>query len=247
MEYDTYRSERGDELAYQFVAGVSPTVVYLNGFRSNMRGGKSTFVREFCVKHGFAFATLDYSGHGLSGGDFLTGSVSTWKTEVEALLARVNPASVVYVGASMGAWIAALLATHSQVPVKGLIGIGASICFADSLLRRLSAIEAAQLRADGVTFVASAYGDGPYPITQLLLDDAEALCAPGEGFDLTCPVRLIHGLDDPDVPWARTIDYADAFGSKDVRVTLIKGGDHRLSSPEALDYLGQTLREVLAF
>ena len=247
MKYGTFCSKRGEQLAYQFVVGASPTVVFLNGFRSDMRGGKSTFVRQFCVEHGLAFATLDYSGHGLSGGDFLNGTVSAWKADAEALIELVNPASVVYVGASMGAWIGALLAAKSPVPVKALIGIGTSICFADELFRRLSAIEAAQLEADGLTFVASAYGDGPYPITRGLLDDAQSLSELGGGFDLTCPIRLIHGLDDPDVPWARTIEYTNAFSSRDVRVSLIKGGGHRLSSPRALEHLRQTLREVLAF
>jgi pimeloyl-ACP methyl ester carboxylesterase len=236
----------GHALAYRYSEGASPTVVFLGGFRSDMGGEKARYIESVAQRAGNATLCLDYSGHGLSGGEFEKGCVSDWAEDARIVIDAVAPGAVLIVGSSMGGWIMGLLATRFADRLVGAIGIASAPDFAADLLpAKLTSEALGEIERDGVTYIESAYGDGPYPITAHLLADGARCAVLDSKIEVKCPVRLIHGLDDPDVPWMRSVEFAGAFAGGDVRVELVKGGGHRLSQPAELARIGTLLRELL--
>ncbi len=225
------------------LAGTGPGVVFLGGFRSDMQGSKALFLRDHCAAQGRAFLRLDYSGHGQSGGVFEEGSIGAWAADAEAAFLALTNGPQVLVGSSMGGWIALLLARRHPGRVMRVIGIAAAPDFTAALMEpALPPAMLAAIARDGVAHIPSDYG-APYPITRHLLAESRAhLLLPG-GFDLPCPLHLLQGMADPDVPWRHALATLEACRRTDTRLTLIRDGDHRLSRPEDLALLAQLLSD----
>ena len=243
----TGRLDRGDgvELAWARLDGNAPTVVFLPGFRSDMTGDKATALEEFCAARGQAMLRFDYSGHGASGGDFAHGTIGVWAADALAAIDQLTEGALVLVGSSMGGWIALLTALARPDRLAALIGIAAAPDFTEALMwEAMTFEERATLMRDGVLAVPSQYGD-PYPITRALIEDGRNHLLLSDPIDIRCPVRLLHGQCDPDVPWEMALRIAEQVESTDVQVTLVKDGDHRLSRPQDLALLRRTLAALL--
>lgn len=246
------RLDRGDgvELAWAKLAGRGPTVVFLPGFNSDMQGSKATSLRDWCAGRGRAMLRLDYSGHGASGGAFTDGSVGRWMLDAMTVierqtLARETESDLLLVGSSMGGWIALLLARALAGRVVGLVGIAAAPDFTERLMwQSMTPGERATIARQGYLDVPSEYG-APYRVTLGLIEDGRKHLLLGASIPLTCPVRLLQGQRDADVPWETALRLAEAVVSEDVQVCLIKDGDHRLSRPQDLALLAATVGALL--
>jgi pimeloyl-ACP methyl ester carboxylesterase len=230
-------------------AVVFPTVVFLGGFKSDMTGGKATALDEFCNARGLAFLRFDYSGHGASSGDFLDGTISRWSADALAAIDRLTEGPLILVGSSMGGWIMLLAALQRRARIKGLIGIAPAPDFTEELIwRRLPGSDQHRLMMQGRLEQPSEYSAEPYVITRALIEDGRRHLllggTTGGAIDLDMPVRLLHGMRDPDVPYRQSLRLAESLASRDVRVTLIKDGDHRLSRPEDLALLCDAVAEL---
>jgi len=243
----TGRLDRGDgvALAWARQPGTSPTVVFLPGFRSDMTGDKATALAAFCGERGQALLRFDYSGHGASGGRFEDGTIGGWTDDALAVIDRLTEGPLVLVGASMGGWIALLAAIARPDRVAALIGIAAAPDFTEALIwQAMSFEQRATLMRNGILEQPSRYGD-PDPITRALIEDGRTRLLLNAPIALDCPVRLLHGQDDPDVPWEMALRIAEQVTSRDVQVMLVKDGDHRLSRPQDLALLRRTLAPFL--
>ncbi len=243
----TGRLDRGDgvELAWARRGGTDPTVVFLPGFRSDMTGDKATALAAYCAERGQAMLRFDYSGHGVSGGRFEDGTIGRWTDDALAVIDRLTEGPLVLVGSSMGGWIALLAALARPDRVAALIGIAAAPDFTETLMwQAMSFEQRATLMRDGVLPRPSEYGE-PYPITRALIEDGRSRLLLHASIALDCPVRLLHGQDDPDVPWEMALRIAEQLTSQDVQVILVKDGDHRLSRPQDLALLCWTLTPFL--
>jgi pimeloyl-ACP methyl ester carboxylesterase len=218
-------------------------VVFLGGFRSDMTGTKALWLEDWCRARGRAFLRFDYSGHGASGGAFEDGCVGDWAEDAAAVLGlTVGPQ--VLVGSSMGGWIALLLARTMPDRVAGLVGIAAAPDFTDDLMAGLTEGERAMLAATGRVVRASAYGD-PDVFTARLFADGAAQRVLASPLDLPCPVRLLQGTADVDVPVAVALRLLGHATGPDIRLTLVKGADHRFSTPDCLALIGQAVDDGL--
>ena len=236
----------GRRIAFRFTPGAGPLLVFLPGYMSDMAGSKACAVFEWARERGRAALLLDYSGCGESDGDFADGALSRWRDEVLALIAgqspKVEDGRVVLIGSSMGGWLMLLVARALPADrLAGLIGIAAAPDFtewgfAEPERRRLAA---------GETLLApSAYGPEPTPTHPGFWRDGQDNRLLEQEIAIDCPVRLLHGQDDPDVPWELSLRLARALRSAAVRVTLVKDGDHRLSREEDIALLLRTVEEV---
>lgn len=216
----------GRRIAFQHVPGTGPTTMFLPGYRSDMAGGKATALAEWAEAQGRACLLLDYSGCGESPGDFSDGTLGRWQDEAAALLASQVTGPVVLVGSSMGGWLALLLGRALGPRLTGLIGIAAAPDFTDW---GYTAEQKRRLAEDETVFEDSSYGPEPTPTHPGFWADGQARRVLGGEIAIDCPVRLLHGQDDGDVPPEISLRLARALRSTDVQVTLVKGGDHRLS------------------
>ncbi len=243
----TGRLDRGDgvELAWARQDGRSPTVMFLTGFRSDMTGDKATALAAFCAARGQAIVRFDYSGHGTSGGRFEDGTIGRWAEDALEVIDRQTDGPLVLVGSSMGGWIALLAALARPHRVAALVGIAAAPDFTETLMwEAMTFEERATLMRNGVLHAPSQYGE-PYPITRALIEDGRTRLLLGDPIAIDCPVRLLHGQQDPDVPWEMSLRIAEQVTGQDVQVHLVKDGDHRLSRPQDLALLIRTLGPLL--
>jgi len=224
-----------------------PGLVFCGGFRSSMAGEKATFLDGFAAERGLAFLRFDYRGHGASGGVFTDLVLGDWIADALLVLDRLTDGPQILVGSSMGAWVATRAALARPGRVAGLVGIAAAPDFTEDLmLPALGEEGQARMRRDGFIDRPSAYGDGPYRITWRLIEEARAHLLLRGPVPFAGPVRLLHGMADPDVPWRQSLKLAEALTGPDVRLILVKDGDHRLSRPRDLDLLGRAVEEVEA-
>ena len=243
----TGRLDRGDgtELAWIRLDGHGPTIVFFPGFRSDMTGDKATAIAASRAARGQAMLRFDYSGHGASGGAFEAGTVGIWAADALAVIDRLSEGPLILIGSSMGGWIALLTALQRPGRIAGLIGIAAAPDFTEKLMwEAMTFEERATLLREGILRIPSQYGE-PTPITRVLIEDGRAHLLLDGPILLDCPVRLLHGQADPDVPWEMALRIADRVVSPDVAVTLVKDGDHRLSRPRDLASLLRTIEGVL--
>jgi pimeloyl-ACP methyl ester carboxylesterase len=237
------RLDRGNgiQLAWIRIDGRAPTIVFLPGFRSDMTGDKATALAELCAERGHAMLRFDYSGHGASDGDFLDGCIGDWAADALAAIDALTEGPVVLVGSSMGGWIGLLTALARPDRIAGFVGIAAAPDFTQRLMwESMTPAEKATLDRDGVLYVPSQYGE-PTPVTRRLIDDGAAHHVLTGRIPLRCPIRLLHGQADPDVPWQFALTIAGQAESQDVRIILVKDGDHRLSRPADLALLRETV------
>ena len=238
--------EAGASIAYHTLAGKSPGIVFMTGFMSDMNGGKALALENLCRDRGHAFLRFDYQGHGASSGNFADGTISLWAEDALAAFDALTEGPQVIVGSSMGGWIMLLTALARPERVAGLVGIAAAPDFTEDLLPQSLKKEHLQtIKTDGVVVIPSDYED-PYTITRALLDDGTHHVVMNTEIALNCPVRLLHGLEDSSVPWQRSLALQERLQSDDVEVTLIKGGDHRLSGDKDLKQLQKTTASLLS-
>ena len=228
---DTGRLEREDgvRLAWARTPGRGPATVFLPGFRSDMTGSKAVAAEGWCRAAGTGCLRLDYSGHGASDGTFTDGTIGAWTRDALLLIDRLTEGPLLLMGSSMGGWIALLVALARPERVAGLIGIAAAPDFTEALMwEAMMPGERARLQAEGVLLVPSQYGE-PTPVTLRLIEEGRRHLLMQGPVGVRCPVRLLQGQRDPDVPWETALRLAARVESEDVQVTLVKDGDHRLS------------------
>lgn len=231
-------------LACVTTPGAGPTVVFLPGYASNMNGTKALHLERLCLEQGRAFLRLDYQGHGESSGAFADGTLGAWADDALAVIDAVTPGPLLLVGSSMGGWIALLAALRLRERVAGLVGIAAAPDFGDEIWNDLAEPARATLRRDGLLSVPSDYGPEPGVVTLAFIEESRRHNLLGADIAISCPVRLLHGMADPDVPFHRSLAIAERVVSADVRVTLLKGGGHRLSEPSELALIGDTVMQL---
>lgn len=233
--------EDGHSVAFMRQAGALPGLVFVGGFRSDMTGTKADFLADYAGKRGHAYLRFDPLGHGASSGRFEDGTISRWRDDLLAVLDRQSEGPQILVGSSMGAWLCCLAIAARPDRIAGFTAIAPAPDFTERLIRpALSPEQSAALARDGLVTLPSAYGE-PTPITRALLaDGVRNTVLPGP-IHVPGPVRILHGLADPDVPWQLGIKLAEACESPDVTVTLVKDGDHRLSRAPDLARLAATL------
>ncbi len=238
--------EDGATIAYHRITGNAPGVVFLGGFMSDMTGTKATALDAFCRARGQAFLRFDYFGHGRSSGEFSEATVGRWKDDALCVLDNLTAGPQVLVGSSLGGWIMLLAALARPARVKALIGIAAAPDATEDLMwnRFAPELQAAILR-DGQARIPSAYGAEGYLITRKLIEDGRKHLVLGKPIPISSPVRLIHGMRDADVPYRVSIELAEKLQSEDVRVDLVKDGDHRLSRERDLALLTRQLELLL--
>jgi len=216
----------GRRIAFRYTHGRGPCLVFLPGYMSDMSGSKATALFAEAELAGRACLLLDYSGCGASAGDFAEGMLSKWRDEVLALVASYVSGPVLVVGSSMGGWLMLLVAEHLKHRLAGLIGIAAA---PDFTRWGYTEEQRAALAAGETVYEPNPYGPEPTPTHPAFFADAECHLRLESTIDLACPVRLIHGKADADVPWAISLRLEAALRSDDVQVALVEDGDHRLS------------------
>lgn len=237
----------GRRIAHRFTDGPGPVLVFLPGYMSDMAGSKASVLFGHAVAQRQACLLLDYSGCGESSGAFADGSLSRWRDEALALIAaRCAGRALILVGSSMGGWLMLLLAEALGDRVRGLIGIAPAPDFTDW---GFDEAQKALLQTGETLYEDNPYGPAPTPTHPLFWADGQANRLLHRTIAVDCPVRLLQGQHDTDVPWDTALSLAAALRSADVQVTLIKDGDHRLSDEAQLLLLLRTadaLREQVA-
>ncbi len=235
----------GAAIAYHVLAGKKPGIVFLTGFMSDMTGGKALALESWCRKTDRAFLRFDYTGHGASSGAFADGTIGAWAEDAVFALDKLTQGPQVLVGSSMGGWIMLLAALARPERVAGLLGIAAAPDFTEDLMDgELTQEQRETMEREGRVEIPTDYDD-PYVITKALIEDGRNNLLLRSPIALTCPVRLIQGMKDTDVPWKTALAIQDRLTGGDVEVTLVKDGDHRLSEPEDLARLTRTLEGLL--
>ncbi len=236
--------ENGVNIAYHANAGVNPTIVFLGGFMSDMTGTKATALETHCRDHRRAFVKFDYRGHGASDGRFRDGTIGRWLQDSLDIIDHITNGSLILVGSSMGGWISLLAALARPERVKAVIGLAAAPDFTNDIWTSLSESQKREMKTQGFIEQPSDYSDEPYVITRDLIEDGASHCLLNAPIALRCPVRLIQGMQDTDVPWTTALRIVERLESDDVTVTLVKSGDHRLSEPADLKRLMETVETL---
>ncbi len=242
----------GTTIAYHKTAGDktgkrAPGLVFLGGFMSDMTGTKALALESHARTAGLDFLRFDYLGHGASSGRFEDGTIGRWAEDAVAVLDALTEGPQILIGSSMGGWIMLLAALARPERVAGLVGVAAAPDFTENLMwQKFSPEIQATMARDGVYREPSEYGAEPYAITMELIVEGRNHLLMGAPIPISCPVRLIHGSADPDVPCKLSLDLMDRLTSTDVEVTLVKGGGHRLSEPADLARLAETVAALSA-
>lgn len=237
---------QGRRLAYRRSEGTGTGLVWLSGFNSDMQGSKVTTLEAWAQSNGCPFLAFDYSGHGLSDGDFADGTVSRWREDTLAAIDKLTTGPQVLVGSSMGGWMALLAATARTERVTGLVLIAPAPDFTETLMWPSFSAEAqAEIMDTGVHMRPSDYGE-PYPITRALIEDGRRWQLLESEIAFDGPVRILQGMQDPDVPWQHAERLVGGIRSEDLTFTLIKDGDHRLSRDQDIARLVSTCADVTA-
>jgi pimeloyl-ACP methyl ester carboxylesterase len=237
-------------IAVRARAGGAPGLFWLGGFNSDMRGTKALALDAWAAEHDRACVRFDYSGHGESGGAFVDGTIGRWLEESVAVFEQFCTGPQVVIGSSMGGWIALLLARElarrpaGRASLAGLVLIAPAPDFTEELMwKGFSPEIRREIESQGVWLRPSAYGE-PYPITRALIEEGRSHLLLGSAIDVGCPVRILQGAQDPDVPWRHAFALADRLPSDDVVLTMIQDGDHRLSRPQDIARILAAVAEI---
>ena len=235
----------GNFVAYARSEGSAPTVVFLGGFRSDMTGTKAMALEAWAQRSGHAYLRFDYLGHGQSSGRFEDGTIGRWLDDSLAAIDQLTTGRLVLVGSSMGGWLSLLAARARPQRLAGLVLIAAAPDFTERmLLKGLSPGDRAALERDGRLERPSQYSPEPSVFTWKLIEEGRKHLLLDSRLELPCPVRLLHGQSDPDVPWEYSLQIARHLEAPEVITTFIKGGDHRLSTPADIARLIATVEEL---
>ena len=228
--------------------GATPGLFWLSGYRSDMVSTKASALDALGAAEGWAVTRFDYSGHGQSGGDFLDGTIGRWLEEAEAVFALTTGPQVV-IGSSMGGWLALLMARAlarrtDAAPIAGMVLIAPAADFTEELMwKQFSPAIKREIETKGFWTRPSEYAEGGYPITKRLIEEGRDHLMLGGLIETGCPVHILQGVKDPDVPWRHAQELVSRFSRDDVVLTLIKDGDHRLSRPEDIERLIAAVKE----
>ena len=232
--------------------GEKPGLLWLGGFKSDMSGIKAVALDRWAAAHRRACLRFDYSGHGESDGKFTDGTISRWLEESVAVFDAYCDGPQVLVGSSMGGWLALLLArelmrretSRGPASLTALVLIAPAVDFTEELMwKRFPAEVKRKLQSVGLWERPSQYSAEPYPITAALIEDGRRHLLLGGLIETGCPVRILQGGADPDVPWRHAVELVSRLAQNDVVLSLIKGGDHRLSRPQDIERLIDAVSE----
>jgi pimeloyl-ACP methyl ester carboxylesterase len=237
--------EDGTSIAYHHTPGKAPGVIFCGGFMSDMTGTKALALEAACQAAGRAYTRFDYRGHGQSSADFESGTIGLWTEDALAVLDQVTQGPQIVVGSSMGGWIMLLLARARPGRIAGLVGIAPAPDFVLRMWDGFPDEVKATLQRDGVYRAPSEYSNQPYAITLNLIEEGKAHLVLQQPLTVDYPVRILHGMADPDVPWRQSLEIVDRLQGDDIVVTFSKSGDHRLSEPGDIARLLHTV-ETLA-
>jgi pimeloyl-ACP methyl ester carboxylesterase len=239
----------GRPIAVRERKGSNPGLFWLGGFKSDMKGTKAEALDHWAEKEGRGCLRFDYSGHGESGGSFTAGTIGRWLEESLAVYLRFARGPQLIIGSSMGGWLALLLArsvaaNKDAAPIAGMVLIAPAVDFTEELMwKRFSNATRLEIEKQGKWLRPSEYGDESYPITRGLIEDGRNHLLLGGLIETGCPVHILQGVQDPDVPWRHAVELVSRFSRDDVVLTLIKDGDHRLSRPEDIERLIAAVKE----
>ena len=235
----------GGRIAFDRLHGKGPGVVWLGGFKSDKSGTKAQALGAWAKANDRAFVAFDYFGHGVSDGNFRDGTVTRWLGDSLAVLDRLTEGPQVLVGSSMGGWLALLSALARPERVAALLLIAPATDFTQELLWKSYAPEIRRrIEEQGEYLWPSAYDAEPYPVTRALIEDGRKHLLLGGPIAVVCPVRIVQGMADPDVPWQHAMRLLDRLGP-DCEITLVKSGDHRLSKPHEIALILRQLTAML--
>ncbi len=233
-------------IAYDRTEGLGPGIVFLGGFKSDREGTKALALEAWARAQGRAFLRFDYSGHGSSSGNFLEGAIGDWFEDARAAILTLTDGPQVLVGSSLGGWISLLIARAFPERLAGLVTIAAAPDFTeDSMWAAFSEAQRRELAAQGRIELPSDYSDEPYVITRRLIEDGRTHLVLRTPLDLPFPVRFLQGTADRDVPVAVALRLMEHVSGPDIRLTLVKGADHRFSTPDCLRLIEATVGKVL--
>jgi pimeloyl-ACP methyl ester carboxylesterase len=227
-----------------------PVFLWLGGFKSDMDGTKAEGLAAWAREHGAGCLRFDYSGHGLSGGRFEDGTLSQWLAQARTMLAMIESHRTILVGSSMGGWIALLLAQQlsreGKQPPSALVLIAPAWQMTSLMWEQAPEEARDAIASQGAFYRPSEYGEEPYTITRTLIEDGKRHRIEPDGLPPDLPIRIIHGREDRDVPWERSLRIIERVPCQDMRLTLVKDAGHRLSRPQDLALLFAALEEFLA-
>lgn len=237
----------GMRIAYHHHAGEGVGVMFLGGFKSDMQGGKATMLDAFCRERHIPFTRMDYGGHGQSEGRFEDGTIGEWLSHALAVFDHTMKGRTVLVGSSMGGWMMLLIALARPEKVAGLVGIASAPDFTENLIwNAFSPEQKREMEEHGRVMIPNCMpGEEDYPITRRLIEEGRRHLLLGGPLDIRCPVHLLHGMRDQDVPWQLSVELAERIAHNEVIVTLVKNGDHRLSTLEDLALIRKYTAEML--
>ncbi len=238
--------EDGATIAYHRRTGKRPGIVFLGGFMSDMTGTKAKTLDAFAAARGQAYLRFDYFAHGASSGDFAEATIGRWKADAIAVLDQLTEGPQVLVGSSLGGWLMLLLALARSNRVAALVGIAAAPDATEDLMwARFSPEQRDAIMREGAARLPSQYNAEGYLFTRKLIEEGRHHLLMRGAIPIAQPVRLLHGMKDPDVPWQTSLALAERLESRDVHVTLVKDGDHRLSTKSDLALLTRTIAALL--
>lgn len=252
------KDDAGRSIAVRARAGTAPGLFWLGGFNSDMKGTKALALDAWAAEQGRACVRFDYSGHGESGGAFIDGTIGRWLEESTAVFEQFCQGPQIVIGSSMGGWMALLLAREiarragsavsqaNRAALAGLVLIAPAPDFTEQLMWNGFPPEIREeILTKGVWQRPSAYGDGaPYPITRALIEEGRNHLLLGSAIEVGCPVRILQGAQDPDVPWRHAFALAHRLPAEDVVLTMIQDGDHRLSRPQDIARIIAAVNEI---
>ncbi|TRW96725.1 alpha/beta hydrolase [Paracoccus sp. M683] len=243
---DHLTTRQGRRIAYERLAGQGPGIVFLGGFRSDMEGTKALYLRDLAQEQGRAFLRFDYSGHGQSDGAFEAGGIGDWFADALAVIRDLTEGPQVLVGSSMGGWISLLVAGAMPERIAGLVTIAAAPDFTeDGFWADFTDQQRTTVMRDGRIELPSDYSEEPYVITRRLIEDGRDHLVLRRPLVLPFPVRFLQGTADVDVPMAWALRLLEHAEGPDLRLALVKGADHRFSTPDCLAMIASAVDEVL--
>ena len=242
----------GRRIAVRQQAGAAPGLFWLSGYKSDMKGTKAEALAHWATETGRACTRFDYSGHGESSGAFADGTIGRWLEDALAVFEACTRGPQILVGSSMGGWLALLLVRalrrRAETPAASVVGmvlIAPAVDFTEELMwRRFTPAIKQELEEKGVWERPSEYSPEPYVITRALIEEGRSHLLLGGMIETGCPVRILQGVEDPDVPWQHAVELVSRLASDDVVLTLVKDGDHRLSRTEDIERLIAAVAEL---
>jgi pimeloyl-ACP methyl ester carboxylesterase len=230
--------------------GAGPGLFWLSGYKSDMKGTKAEALAAWAAEAGRACIRFDYSGHGESGGAFADGTIGRWLADALAVFEAHSRGPQILIGSSMGGWLALLMVhalrqrSQTAASIAGLVLIAPAVDFTEELMwKRFTPAIKQELEQNGVWQRPSEYSPEPYLVTRQLIEEGRKHLLLGGMIETGCPVRILQGVEDPDVPWRHAVELVSRLASDDVVLTLVKDGDHRLSRPEDIERMIRAVAE----